>query len=97
MKRNCGLFGSMTTLVKWGVVAGPIAAFGSVLEIAITPLKTADQAARFVWFTERSPRAALSFGATVKLSRTRQSLVGWVSTTPAQRSQASGRGTPDFR
>src|SRR5690349_17792056 len=44
----------------------------------LTPLSTADQAARLVWLTESWPRPALSLSAVVKRSRICQSLVGAV-------------------
>lgn len=49
-----------------------------------TPLSTADQAARPLWFTDNRPRVAFSSKAVVKASSNGQSLVGWVPGLPAQ-------------
>src|SRR5436309_14601609 len=45
----------------------------------MTPLSTADQAARLVWLIPSRPRAALSLKAVVNRSSMAQSLVGCVS------------------
>src|SRR6185369_181925 len=60
-----------------------------LFESTETPLRTADHAARFVWFTDNNPRAAASFGAVVNRLNRAQSLVGWVSARPAQEIQPS--------
>src|SRR5687768_7156607 len=52
------------------------------LDRTVTPLNTADHAAIFVWFTPNRPRAAFSFGATVKRSTNFQSFVGCVPKLP---------------
>src|SRR6476659_9053396 len=78
----CGELGAINRSVNWGRLIGPTAPSTVVLVRTVTPLRMADQDARFVWLTASKPRLALSFGATVNKSSSRQSLVGCVPKLP---------------
>src|SRR5690349_18866381 len=84
---NCNELGWTSISRYCGTRPGPTAASVQVSVNTLTPLRTADQDAILVWLTESKPRLALSFGATVKRSRIRQSLVGCVSMLPDQMAQ----------
>ena len=65
------------------LLANKLPASSNLLLDVVMPLKTADQAARLVWFIESRPRATLGWMSVVKMSSSRQSLVGIVSTRAA--------------
>src|SRR5512140_568199 len=63
--------------IIYGESTGSPPAGSRLLVSTMTPLKTADQAARLVWLTDNWPRVAFSLRVVVNRSSRCQSFVGW--------------------